>query len=266
MHKPWEHLAGLDLYAGRFASSTLESRVKRSLDAVKVLAEAAYQQGVKVVEPFTGVTGWGGIVQVVGPTLEYYEELLPAFRGMPNVAASSGALAKILQAAGAVATRVRESLSIETLTDTGTTSAENNTSAILQFTFNGQRFLLTGDAGIQALDGAADRLDALGVGPDSLELVQVPHHGSDENVGPTVLDRLLGLRPGLDVQTRYGVVSAAVDGETCGHPSRQVTNAFRRRGTPVYATKGVNLRYAHNAPLPGYSPASPLPLYSEVDE
>ena len=51
-----------------------------------------------------------------------------------------------------------------------------------------------------------------------------------------------------------------------GQPSRQVTNAFRRRGTPVYATQGVNLRYAENAPLPGYGLATPLPLYTEVDE
>ena len=266
MHKPWEHLGGLDLYAGRFAATTLEARVKRSLDTAKVLAEAAYERNIPVNEPFTGVTRLGGIVHILGPTREYYDALLPDFRCMTSLAATAtGSVAQIVQKATAVGTRLRESLSIETLTDAGSTSAENNSSAIVQFTLNGQRFVLTGDAGIPALHQAADHLDALGHGPDSLQLIQVPHHGSNENVGPEVLDRLLGGRIGIDVAARYGIVSAAVDGEQCGHPSRQVTNAFRRRGTPVFATQGVSLRYAYNSPLPGYTAATPLPLYGEVD-
>lgn len=267
MHKPWEHVAGLDLYHGRFASKTLEARVQRSLDGVKVLAEAAYDKEIPVVEPFTGLTALDGIFQVLGPTADYYDELLPLFRCMPSVAASAGPLGQILHKAGGVATRLRESLDLETLTDSGTTSAENNSSAIVQFTFNGQRFVLTGDAGIPALDRAADHLDLLGANPNTLQLIQVPHHGSNENVGPAVLDRLLGHRVGADLLARFGIVSAAVDGESCGHPSRQVTNAFRRRGTPVFATQGIALRYAEGAPVPpGYGPASPLPFYSEVEE
>ncbi len=117
-----------------------------------------------------------------------------------------------------------------------------------------------------AAAAAADTTAQSPCGSDSLQLVQVPHHGSNENVGPTVLDRLAGPRTGLDLFVKYGIVSAAVSGESVGQPSRQVTNAFRRRGTPVYATQGVNLRYAENAPLPGYGLATPLPLYTEVDE
>jgi len=266
MHKPWEHVGGLDLYSGRFAAATLEAQVKRSLDAVKVLAEAAYERDIEIVEPFAGQSYCDGVVTILGPTEEYYEELLPEFRCMTSLAATaSGSVAQMVRKASAVGTRLLESLSIETLTDAGTTSAENNSSAIVQFTFNGERFVLTGDAGIPALHRAADHVDAMGLDPESLRLIQVPHHGSNENVGPDVLDRLLGQRIGMDLQTRYGIVSAAVNGEECGHPSRQVTNAFRRRGTPVYATQGVSLRYAHNAELPGYSPAAPLPLYTEVE-
>lgn len=266
MHKPWEHVGGLDLYTGRFASASLEAQVKRSLDTVKLLAEAAYERGIEIVEPFTGLSCCGGVVEILGPTQEYYEELLPGFRCMTSLAATaSGSVAQIVRKASAISTKLRESLSIETLTDTGSTSAENNSSAIVQFTFNGERFVLTGDAGIPALHHAADRLDAMGLGPETLRLIQVPHHGSNENVGPHVLDRLLGQRIGIDLEVRYGIVSAAVNGEECGHPSRQVTNAFRRRGTPAYATQGVSLRYAHNARLPGYGPATPLPLYEEVE-
>lgn len=142
--------------------------------------------------------------------------------------------------------KVRESLDIETLTDSGETSAENNSSAIVQLILNGTRSVLTADAGIPALDHAADYLDLTGRTPESLQLVQVPHHGSKRNVGPSILDRLLGTKLGRDDLLRPAAPEGAPK-----HPARQVTNAFRRRGTPVYATQGNNLRLDYNAPVAG---------------
>ena len=54
--------------------------------------------------------------------------------------------------------------------------------------------MFTGDAGQPALRAAAQRLEAMGHVPDvwPLRFVQASHHGSRRNVGPTVLDRLLG--------------------------------------------------------------------------
>ena len=262
MHTPWEHSTGSGLYDGRFADRSLRTEVMKSLDAVRITAEEALEAGVKVTEPFTGEDRFDGILEILGPTPWYYESLLPEFRA---AAASTAALSGLLSKAGGVVTRVRESLDIETLTDTGETSAENNSSAIVQLNLNGMRVVLTADAGIPALGHAADGLDAAGATPATLRLIQVPHHGSKRNVGPSVLDRLLGPKLGRDDVLRPAVVSAAPDGEP-KHPARQVTNAFRRRGAPVYATQGKNLRLDYNAPLAGYSTASPLPLYTEVEE
>lgn len=263
MHQPWNHgIVGAGLYHGRFADRRLRLEAMKSLDAVRITAEQALEAGVLVNEPFTGETRFDGILEILGPTPEFYESLLPEFRAAGN---SASALSAILAKAGGLATKVRESLDIETLTDSGETSAENNSSAIVQLNLNGQRIMLTGDAGIPALENAADYLGDTARSLDSLLFVQVPHHGSKRNVGPTVLDRLLGRKLGYDALLRPAVVSAASDGEP-KHPARQVTNAFRRRGTPVYATQGKNLRYDYNAPLAGYTAATPLPLYPEVDE
>lgn len=262
MHLPWEHDDGRrGLYGTRFADRSLDSRVAKNLDAARVLAEQAYEDGVKVVKPFTGRQAFDGVIEVVGPDPEYYEALLPDFRCVTESTSRSALLSK----AAGVVTRIRESLDIETLTDEGETSAENNSSVVTQLRFNGDRFLLTGDAGIPALKRVADRLDLSGTTPEDLRLIQVPHHGSHHNVGPSVLDRLIGPRQKSDHLLRCAVVSAAPDGAP-KHPNRKVTNAFRRRGSHVWATQWKSLRYAHNAPNYGYGPAEPLPFYAEVDE
>jgi beta-lactamase superfamily II metal-dependent hydrolase len=166
--------------------------------------------------------------------------------------------------------RIAESWGFETLTDDGETSPINNTSAILlfEYTENGSthRNLFTGDAGVPALDHAIDRLGATGIDPSEIDRVQVPHHGSRRNVSPTLLNRLLGNIRQEGETVRRGFVSAAKEGEP-KHPSKKVLNAFRRRGIDVYSTQGSNLWCYQNAPdRENYSPSSPFPLYSEVEE
>lgn len=61
--------------------------------------------------------------------------------------------------------------------------------------FDGQGVLLTGDAGVQALNRTAscaefNQLDL----PGTLRFMQIPHHGSRHNVSTSSLDRLIGRR------------------------------------------------------------------------
>jgi beta-lactamase superfamily II metal-dependent hydrolase len=126
----------------------------------------------------------------------------------------------------------------------------------------GGRLVLTGDAGIPALTVAADYMEDFGLaGP--LDFIQVPHHGSRRNVGPTILDRLLGGYPQSPRASSF--VSASRDDKK--HPSRQVTNAFCRRGAPVCSTEGRAIRHGSpDAPVrPGWGPVDPLPLYPTIE-
>ena len=72
----------------------------------------------------------------------------------------------------------------------------------------------------------------------SFSFVQIPHHGSRRNVGPSVLNQLLGpIQP--EGTTRFtAFVSAPKDDDT--HPRKIVLNAFMRRGGKVIATQGTN--------------------------
>jgi len=161
---------------------------------------------------------------------------------------------------------VPESLHSETLREGGTTSPQNNTSVISQLTLDGSRFLFTGDAGIPALTHALDVLEAEGWQQTDLKFVQIPHHGSRRNVGPAVLDRLLG--PEItDAKVGSAYVSAPAKNPEHKHPSKKVLNAFRRRGYHPYATQGRSIVYPHNVPLrAGYVSIDPLPFYTQVED
>ncbi|MBT8402174.1 MAG: hypothetical protein KJO98_16980, partial [Rhodothermia bacterium] len=161
--------------------------------------------------------------------------------------------------------RAAESLEIETLTDEGETTPLNNSSAITMLDYEDKTVIFTADAGIPALDRAADELDGRGYRTEQLAFIQVPHHGSRRNVGPSVLDRLLGPKQVNEERRVTAFVSCAPDGEP-KHPAKKVANAFRRRGSPVHATQGSSKRHHHDAPDRGWSKSEPLPLYLEVED
>lgn len=265
MHQPWNHganIAGM-FRDGRVTATGISEKLRKSLEAARALERAAQERRIQIVEPFAGASGFGGRVRVLGPTRAYYEELLPGFRGMPE-AKAQGLFAKAYTGLAETVTKVAERWNIETLTDKSETSPENNSSVILLMESDGHHLLFTGDAGIPALMQTADRLHMLGVDLSLLRLVQVPHHGSHHNIGPTVLDRLIGERLREPAVLRTAIVSAAKDDPD--HPSKKVANAFRRRGAPVYATNGATLCFSHQAPSRGWAPATALPFYDEVEE
>ncbi|MCY4362893.1 MAG: hypothetical protein OXE42_12030 [Gammaproteobacteria bacterium] len=136
---------------------------------------------------------------------------------------------------------------VDALDDEDATSAKNKTSVITQLVVEGRRLLFTGDAGITALSHALDNM----VWSSQLAqwaLIQIPHHGSRRNVGPTILNRLVGtpLPPGM-TRNVFAVVSTASKGDP-KHPYKAVMNALTHRGVNAMATRGKTTRYAYNAP------------------
>jgi beta-lactamase superfamily II metal-dependent hydrolase len=133
--------------------------------------------------------------------------------------------------------KLEEKWDIETLSDSCTTSAENNSSTVLLVNADDQFWLLTGDAGAPALSQAVDFLYAAQVDYSKIKFFQVPHHGSHHSVGPTLLNRMLGPKlPAGSPLLRTAFCSSAKSAPK--HPSKKVTNAFKRRGLEVHATEG----------------------------
>jgi beta-lactamase superfamily II metal-dependent hydrolase len=260
MHLPWEHVADLTKSLTDPSDKSLSAHLRKSLTGAAGLYIKAVRKRIPVTEPFAGLQRFGGALTVVGPSEPYYESLVGQFRGVSLLKAAAEAVKRLV---GATVERVQEALYVETLNDFGETSAENNTSTILNLDLDGRRLLLTGDDGMPALSEAADYMDTLGMAVQPLMFMQVPHHGARHNVGPTVLNRLLG-QPGGSVTGREAIVSVSADAPKL--PSKQVTNAFLRRGAPVTPTQGRSICLPHDAPPRlNWGPVQPLPFFQEFE-
>jgi beta-lactamase superfamily II metal-dependent hydrolase len=269
IHRPWLYTsemrqAAAEVRLSKALGASLEGKFERSLAAVSDVTAFAEDQGVAIVDPFAGFTRFNGAVAVLGPSKEYYCSLLPSFRSAPaSLSASGGGVATVLRKALASAKEsifdVFESAAIETLTNGGSTAAENATSVITLVTYGTEHVLLTGDASIEALEHAAD-YGALDYSTTPLALFQAPHHGSKHNLGPDVLDRLLGPKGSGG---GCGLVSAAAASEK--HPSRRVTNAISRRTNGTWVTRDQLLTLSRNSSR-GFSSADPEPFHTWVEQ
>ena len=270
IHKPWEHNQGLaaKFADGRVTDHSLGERLRENLAAASELVGKAARLDIHIVEPFAGTSlhNTGDFV-VLGPTAEYYESLIPEFDGMP--ATKSTVREALMGFAGTVGRTLRKLVSTwgrDDLDDEDTTSAENNSSAITQLIVEGSRLLFTGDAGITALSHAADQL-ALRASGAELRFIQIPHHGSRRNVGPTILNRVVGA-PLPQGQSRRvtGMASTSQKGEP-KHPRKAVMNAFTHRGVSAVATRGKTTCHYHDAPArAGWTTVSREPYHWEYED
>ena len=258
IHKAWEHNQGLaaKFNDGRVTDNSLGEKLKANLQAAYDLTRLAESKSVTVLEPFTGLTF--GAVSVLGPSLPYYEELLPQFDGMPN-AKQEGArtesplLKGILAALEGTDKTVSASWGSDFIDDEDSTSPKNNSSVITQIIVDGKRLLFCGDAGVTALEHAADQLESCTSGAE-LRFFQIPHHGSKRNVGPAALNRIIGQPVAQGVITSItAIASTAKEGEP-KHPHKAVLNAFTHRGVKALATRGKGICVFTDAPQrPGWS-------------
>ena len=267
MHLPWDHTDDIaSLFKdGRVTDDSVSDHLRLSLEGARSLEDLARSKGIEITEPFAGARLLDGAIEIVGPTVDYYESLLPGFRGTPVAEQTAG----LVQRATEFMKRLAESFDVETLTDDGSNSAENETSAVTLFRDRDHQVLFTADAGIDALNQVADRLGLNEYEPSDFHLIQVPHHGSRHNVGPSLLNRLVGPKRSTDEKLFAAMVSAATESAP-RHPAKQVTNAFRRRGAPVWGPHDHGKTVCHHSsdapPRPGWSPIDPLPLYPEVED
>lgn len=269
MHLPWKNTDGIaELFKdGRVTDNSIGKKLEDSLNKAHALYDLAVEKSILVEEPFDGrfFGSETARISVIGPTQAYYKELLAKFRGTPEPKEDTF-IEKALKLAKKALEWVKESWDFETIDNEDTTSAENNSSAILLFEFDGKKILFTADAGITALEHALDNLfKSSGMETTDCDYYQIPHHGSKRNIGPDLLDRMVGPKLTELEENTKAFVSAAKKGAP-KHPSQAVVNAFIRRGAKVLSTQGETLRMHYEAPERGWSKAKSLPYQDEFEE
>ena len=232
--------------------------------AVDELVELAVEQGTVVREAFAGASRFGALT-VLGPTVDYYEQLVSEEQAVAK-AAVEGRMMSFGRPISVLAQRFLAALQAEIpFGDAGGTSPRNNSSMITLLELNGEQFLFTADAGVPALDRALDWAESQGGRVFQPGFVQLPHHGSRHNASSAFLDRLLG--PASQEPARAAFASVTKDAEK--HPSPRVANGFMRRGYHVNATHGRTICHrSDDAPLrPGWVTLTPMsPLDESVED
>lgn len=258
MHRPWEHASDIkNLFANRRVTvAGIENALEKSLQYANDLEELATKKGVQIVEPFQGITGFNGVIHVLGPSLEYYQKLLALFRQTPGPVNSLGHLAQVQGGSSGDDKIIPDHPTLDLLNnDDELTSAENNSSTVLLFNIDGHKILFTGDAGKTALLQAVNYAENRGIMLNDLRFFDVPHHGSKRNISSKILKK---------IRAENAFVSAAKDSPK--HPAKKVTNGLLKHGTKVFVTRGASLLHHHNAPQRGWGPAEQEQFHTLVEE
>lgn len=279
LHIPWNFAAeAKHLFKdSRWTDAGLSQEIKKEYDIVSEIVDLAKEKGCNIYYPFQGATI--GPFTVLSPSKMDYIYLLPQFDKTPEPdqkfleglgvwigkATTNRYVLKLQEMAAKVRKWLPENWTTEHLRDGGVTSASNESSVVLYADCgNERRILLTGDAGNRALHWAKNFATSKKLTLKKFSFVQIPHHGSRRNVGPTILNELIGpVQPkGTNLFSAY--VSAPADDED--HPKKIVLNAFMRRGGSVFATQGQSKIHRGGFPSrPGNSSAEPMSFSDKVE-
>lgn len=278
LHMPWcVSNAGRHLFRDpRWTEDGLTKAIVGEYDIIREIALKSIEKNVTVNMPFQGHAV--GPFRVMSPSFNAYLHLVPQFDKTPDaneeaIAAAGYWIGKeslvsrvVASLQAKVASWMPESWGVEGLRDGGVTSASNESSVVLYGQFNESgNMLLTGDAGICGLTWAANYAESQRLPLRAFQFVQIPHHGSRRNVGPTILNRLIGEPlPYGSPATFRAYVSAPKDDDA--HPRKIVLNAFTRRGANVYATQGQSIvSYGGFPARPDYVDIYPIPFSQTVE-
>ena len=216
LHQPRLHIDQQTVTKALSESSPTSElvKLKESVITTDELVSALQRRGIMISEPFAGMTI--DFMQVVGPTVEFYEQLIANMADVFLVE-------KLAEADRAY--EVDDWLEFSAgqpstgLLPSPATSPENESSVIMTATYGTGTHLLTADAGCAALNDVISRCYL-----SNCHWMQIPHHGSRRNVTQELIDHF-----------SPSVAFVSAEGSR-KHPRRAVVNAFKRTGAWVYST------------------------------
>lgn len=268
MNRPWLYVDEIwDKIVGDsyLKKDSLIRHLREEYSYINDLEEIAQEKGIPIYEAFQGTVIDDKLI-ILSPSKEFYLELLVESNKTPLINDSAenvffGSLKKTFQ----YVKNLIETWSSEKLRENVSTTAENEMSVVIYGEID-DNFLLTGDAGIRALDKSIIYAENIGKDiKDNVKFIQVPHHGGRHNVSPSILNRLIG--DVVEESENIGKTAFVSVASGSDHPLQMVVNAFTRRGVSVYKTKGNTICYHRNMPgRPGWTALTSLEFKQEVED
>lgn len=209
----------------------------------EIIWHEPFSDAVKYDNPLYVNSKWGGLIEVLGPTVEFYEELAPEFRNelhKKDYFTNEDNDEEDIE-------YVNNKVKCKRLDNAGDDpSPHNQSSVLIRFTpSNGDKYLFMGDAGKKAVDNMPQEI------VDSLRgtfWLKVPHHGSIYNMDSDLINQ---------ITPKVAYIST----EKYGHfLSKSLINALKRIGTKIYTTN-INGSMCHHRNTPtheGYTIANPI--------
>lgn len=265
MNRPWLYKNELKrLYSqdDRITPNSILAELNDDFSLIKHIEEVAYDYNIEIKEAFQEQQIDNRLF-ILSPSENFYLQKIAASTKTKRLVEAT--LMESVEKAYKEET-TKETWYYETLREGESTDAENETSIVLLGYMDDECFLLTGDAGNEALNQSIIFANSRGCDLSKcIDLYEVPHHGSRHNVSPSVLDSLLGTI--VNKGERTGRIAIASVAEISDHPKKIVVNAFKRRGINVYATAGSTFWY-HCGEMPErdeFIYAEELPFFSYVE-
>lgn len=269
MNRPWEYAEELydKIEDGRKTVDSLARDLRERYSAISDLEKKAIQQGTEILEGFQGEIFSNVPLWILSPTKEFFlQKIVESPKTPLREDTSSSFLQKAFESLQNTVATIKDYWNIDAIREGEETSPENETSIVLYGDMGEDgAFLLTGDAGVQALTAAADYADYKGIDLHKVTFHQIPHHGGRRNVSPSVLNRIVGaIQPRGTTPKKTAYVSVAKNSD---HPKKMVVNAYIRRGVRVYEARSSS-KWHHKGDIPGrddYSEATPLSFSENVE-
>ena len=196
----------------------IATHVADSVESVQDLIAVLQGKGVPVKEAFADRDNRIGPFEVLGPTVAFFEECV---RFYDDVAMLDEMVEEGISFVRGTDTHVIGPNYYDVVLDEAVDDplTQEQASLILLLTYEGDRYLFTGDAGKRALGAVADKEKMR-----NLHWLEVPNHGSKHNVSPQLLDLF---RPALAYVSSSGIGI---------NPHPDLLRALESRGAAIYTT------------------------------
>ena len=217
-----------------------------------IIDDLASKNMIRWYEPFSDAEDWPGcpyiyeqwegLIEVLGPTVDFYETLVPDFRNdlqRIDYTRPENEEDQTEYVDGKVINQAIEKAGDDP-------SSHNQSSVIVRFNpSDGRQFLFLGDAGKRAIDNMQQSfVDSL----INTYWLKVPHHGSIHNMDSQMINQ---------IHPKIAYISTEKYGK---YLNINIVKSLKKIGTRVYSTN-INKSMCHRQNLPshkGYVSAKPL--------